>query len=245
MKGEIEELIEELGVQGSVNLLKSQTRSSVFNQLRQADVFLLPSITAADGDREGLPVSILEAQALGVPVVSTLHTGIPEGVRDGETGFLVQEGDVDALSDRLEVLLRDKALRTSMGERGRKFIRDHFSHESEMPKLERLMQGLVADCNGMSMVLPQRQQQIRERIGGMLGEITRQNDEVIRRKEKKIESQKKEIQSQRREIVARDLKIEQLSRRLERIYNTLSWRITEPLRRMRERIRKGKRGQLG
>jgi colanic acid/amylovoran biosynthesis glycosyltransferase len=79
-------------------------------------------VTAADGDTEGTPVAILEAQASGIPVVSTLHAGNPEIVDDGRSGFLVRERDVDSLAEKLFVLRENPSLRAEMGCAGRSIV---------------------------------------------------------------------------------------------------------------------------
>ncbi|MCV5366492.1 glycosyltransferase, partial [Escherichia coli] len=68
--------------------------------LEQADVFLLPSITGRDGDMEGIPVALMEAMAVGIPVISTVHSGIPELVESGKSGWLAPENDEQALAER-------------------------------------------------------------------------------------------------------------------------------------------------
>ncbi|MGS9092364.1 glycosyltransferase, partial [Salmonella enterica subsp. enterica serovar Infantis] len=69
--------------------------------LDDADVFLLPSIPGTDGDMEGIPVALMEAMAVGIPVGSTVHSGIPELVEAGKSGWLVPEKDAQALAARL------------------------------------------------------------------------------------------------------------------------------------------------
>ncbi|MCT4702581.1 colanic acid biosynthesis glycosyltransferase WcaL [Enterobacteriaceae bacterium H20N1] len=70
--------------------------------LDEADLFLLPSVTGEDGDMEGIPVALMEAMAVGIPVVSTVHSGIPELIDAGRSGWLVPEYDAVALADRLQ-----------------------------------------------------------------------------------------------------------------------------------------------
>ena len=72
--------------------------------LDDADVFLLPSVTGADGDMEGIPVALMEAMAVGIPVLSTVHSGIPELIDSGHSGWLVAENDPKALADKLRAL---------------------------------------------------------------------------------------------------------------------------------------------
>jgi glycosyltransferase involved in cell wall biosynthesis len=78
--------------------------------LAEARVLCLPSITAESGDAEGLPLVILEAQASGVPVVTSARGGVDEGILDGVTGFAFPEHDVEVMTGRLHALLTDDAL---------------------------------------------------------------------------------------------------------------------------------------
>ncbi len=122
-------------LQEHVQLLGSCSHDVIQAEMQMADIFLLASCTAGDGDREGLPVAILEASAMELPVVSTHHTGISEGVLDHRTGFLVQEHDVHALAEKLTLLIRDRNLRLQMGKNGRQHIRDHYNLDIEVEKL--------------------------------------------------------------------------------------------------------------
>jgi colanic acid/amylovoran biosynthesis glycosyltransferase len=80
-----------LGIRGLVRFAGERPHSEVREALHDADVMLAPSVTAPDGDREGMPNTVLEALAAGVPVVATRHAGIPEVIEDGKTGLLVDE----------------------------------------------------------------------------------------------------------------------------------------------------------
>jgi len=79
--------------------------------MAQADLFVLTSVTASDGDCEGLPVALIEAHASGLPVISTYHAGIPELVEDGSSGFLVNERDIAGVAAKMELLIEDDTLR--------------------------------------------------------------------------------------------------------------------------------------
>jgi colanic acid/amylovoran biosynthesis glycosyltransferase len=104
--------------------------------LREADIFVQHScVDPLSGDAEGLPASILEAMAVGLPVVSTMHAGIPEAVEDGVTGLLVPERDTRAMAARLVDLGRDAELRRTMGLRGWDRARRLFSWELERERL--------------------------------------------------------------------------------------------------------------
>ena len=116
--------------------------ATVRQQLAEARVFCLPSIVAQNGDAEGLPISLLEAQACGVPVV-TSASGNAEAVMDGVTGFCFPEQDIDALSARLTRLLCDDELALSMSAAGPKFIAERFDIRRCTRALEDLYQSLL------------------------------------------------------------------------------------------------------
>ncbi|WP_323991547.1 glycosyltransferase [Nguyenibacter sp. L1] len=107
---------------GNVTFTGAVPRERVIALMGEARVFCLPSVTARSGDAEGLPLVLLEAQASGVPVVTSARGGVTEGIADGETGFAFAEGDVATLRDRLLDVLTDDALADRMGAAGRRFV---------------------------------------------------------------------------------------------------------------------------
>ncbi len=123
-----------------VTLHGGQPQTMVHQLMQDADIFLQHSVVdVITGDEEGLPVAILEAMARELPVVSTQHAGIPEAVLEGETGFLVQEGDTQAMANCIVQLSGDFNLRTKMGKAGRQRIQDQFTLEHERRALLELM----------------------------------------------------------------------------------------------------------
>ncbi|SAH42357.1 glycosyltransferase [Enterobacter ludwigii] len=94
-------LIEQYQLEDYVEMPGFKPSHEVKAMLDEADVFLLPSVTGADGDMEGIPVALMEAMAVGIPVVSTLHSGIPELIKSDYSGWLVPENNAMALADRL------------------------------------------------------------------------------------------------------------------------------------------------
>jgi colanic acid/amylovoran biosynthesis glycosyltransferase len=134
----IERRIEQRGLETTVELLGWVDQSTVQQELADADVFLLPSVTASDGDQEGTPTVLLEAQASGLPVVSTYHAGIPEIVIDGESGILVPERDVDSLVGGLETVFENADRWPEMGKRGRQIVETTHSIPAMTDRLERL-----------------------------------------------------------------------------------------------------------
>lgn len=111
--------------------------------MRRAWVLAAPSVTARDGDAEGLPTVIVEAAASGVPAVGTDHSGIPEAIGDGETGFVVPEHDAEALAARLASILDSPGLRRRLGEGARARAEARFDAERQTARLESIYDELL------------------------------------------------------------------------------------------------------
>jgi colanic acid/amylovoran biosynthesis glycosyltransferase len=123
-----------------VTLHGGQSSEAVHRLMNEADIFVQHSVTDPDsGDEEGLPVAILEAMAQGLSVVATRHSGIPECVTDGESGFLVDEGDSVEMGARLAELAGDPQLRSRMGEIGWRRAQRSFTWERERSELLRVL----------------------------------------------------------------------------------------------------------
>jgi len=185
MKEKLQSLAEELNLQNKIKLLGDQPQSVMVNEMKRADIFLLPCVAAENGDMEGLPVVLLEAQAMELPVVSSIHTGIPEGIIDGETGFLTPEKDVSAVAEKLEMLINNPSLRLEMGQRGRKHIEERFNAKNEIEKVEKLMRDLKSKVN-ISGIFAERREAVRSMVHGMVSELVFQKDEKIKQKDEKI-----------------------------------------------------------
>jgi colanic acid/amylovoran biosynthesis glycosyltransferase len=123
--------------------LGAQEPAVVARSMVESRIFVAPSRTAADGDAEGLPTTILEAASLGLPTVSTRHSGIPEAVVHGETGLLGAEGDRSALAAHIRRLLADEHLRTRLGEQARRHVEDHFDLVRQTRLLEDIYDSVV------------------------------------------------------------------------------------------------------
>lgn len=126
LKPKLQALIEELDVSTQVKLLGWKQKTEVIGILNNSHILLAPSITARDGDREGIPVALMEAMAMGLPVVSSLHSGIPELVKDGISGFLVAERDVDGIAAKLNYLIEHPEVWSEMGRAGRKIVEENY-----------------------------------------------------------------------------------------------------------------------
>lgn len=127
---------EQLGLDAT--FLGSHPPLVVQRHLAESRMLVAPSKIAPDGDTEGLPTTILEAAALGLPVVATRHSGIPEAVVDGETGLLCAEGDPAGLAAAIGRLLGDAALRRRMGALGHRRVTDRFDLKEQTRRLEGL-----------------------------------------------------------------------------------------------------------
>jgi glycosyltransferase involved in cell wall biosynthesis len=109
--------------------------------LQSADVFLHPSLTAEDGDMEGLPTAVIDAMACGLPVISTFHSGIPEIIDDGINGFLAKEGDSEGLLSRMKSLRHIDI--ESVSRKARVKIEEKFDSEKNIAYLARQMNGIM------------------------------------------------------------------------------------------------------
>jgi asparagine synthase (glutamine-hydrolysing) len=128
------------GLQRSVTLAGAKQALQIPAMLDGADLFLQHSVVdPVSGDSEGLPVSIIEAMAHGLPVVSTRHAGIPEAVVHGETGLLVEEGDLSAMAEAILRLAHDAALRDKMGLAAHERARAHFTWQLERDRLREVL----------------------------------------------------------------------------------------------------------
>jgi glycosyltransferase involved in cell wall biosynthesis len=139
----LEQLASELGVSDQVSFRGSCTQNEVIESLKKASVFCLPSVTASDGDAEGMGLVLLETSACMKPVVASQHGGIRSAVRDGENGFLVSERDIDELQGRLVLLLKDQSLRHKMGKNGRTIVENEFDIRKQTKKLEQIYTDLI------------------------------------------------------------------------------------------------------
>ncbi|MGK7950618.1 MAG: glycosyltransferase [Xenococcaceae cyanobacterium] len=120
-------LIQELKLTENVELLGWCNETEIVAILKNTHIFVAPSVTAANGDRDA-PINVLkEAMAMGLPVVSTYHGGIPELVEDGKSGFLVPERDATALAEKLAYLIENSEIWSQMGASGREFVIEHYN----------------------------------------------------------------------------------------------------------------------
>ncbi|MGF5398173.1 glycosyltransferase [Klebsiella pneumoniae] len=144
--GELENVLAEkikaLGLQDYVYLLGFQPQSVVKTALAESNVFLLPSVTASNGDMEGIPVALMEAMASGLPVISTYHSGIPELIDDHKNGYLCPERNSEAIAKILYEIYEGKDNLSLIASEARDKIYSQFNEEVEFNKIVTLLESI-------------------------------------------------------------------------------------------------------
>jgi colanic acid/amylovoran biosynthesis glycosyltransferase len=139
-----EALVRSEGIDAHVRFLGVLTYDEHLRMLAESDIFVQPSQTAGDGDSEGgAPTTLLEAQAMCIPVVATTHADIPNVVVPGESAVLVPERDPEALAHALDQLLQSPESWRRRGEAGRRFVTAHHDLAALIPRLEGFYEGLL------------------------------------------------------------------------------------------------------
>ncbi len=143
LKEELKQLIHELHIADAVKLIGWKDRYEVLELLKDADILLAPSITSRNGDQEGIPVTLMEGMAMGLPVVSTEHSGIPELIDNGVSGYIVPERDVDALAEKMRYLIEHPEIWGEMGQAGRAYVEDHYNCDKLNDRLVEIYRELL------------------------------------------------------------------------------------------------------
>ena len=132
-------LAEYLGIYNSVIFLGNLSQEEVLKEIADAFGYIQHSIVAVNGDSEGTPVAVMEAGAAALPVISTIHAGIPEVHINGKTALLSAEKDVNAMASNIIFLANNRSLAKELGEAGRKHIRENYSMEKYVNKIINLL----------------------------------------------------------------------------------------------------------
>jgi glycosyltransferase involved in cell wall biosynthesis len=135
LQAELQAEIEGAGLADRFRLLGLRTQSEVAEALASADLFVLPSVVAPDGQMEGIPVSLMEALAAGVPTVATRLSGIPELVIDGRTGYVVPPANAESLAAAIARALAEPERARSLAQAGRAWVSEEFEIRSCMRRL--------------------------------------------------------------------------------------------------------------
>jgi len=142
-------LVGQLGLEGVVELPGLADRAQVVALMRLARAFVQHSRVAPDGDSEGSPVAVMEAQLCGLPVVATRHAGIPEVVLDGTSGFLVAEGDVEAMARAMAQLAADPQLAARQGQAGRARVGARFTLAHHLEAVSAMIEAVAAKADNV------------------------------------------------------------------------------------------------
>jgi glycosyltransferase involved in cell wall biosynthesis len=136
----LHQLVHDLDLGGYVQFKGDVSDSELMQCYEDTDIFILPCIIGENGDRDGIPVAMMEAMAMGLPVISTIVSGIPELVEDGVSGLLVPPCDEKSIAEAVVALSKNRELRGIMGEIGRKIIEKKYNIMIEAEKLSDLFQ---------------------------------------------------------------------------------------------------------
>jgi colanic acid/amylovoran biosynthesis glycosyltransferase len=145
LRGELDRMIDELGLRAEVRLVGAKSHTEVIALLREAHLFIAPCVTAQSGDQEGIPNVLKEAMATGIPVLSTRHSGIPELVEHDVSGLLVPERDSEALAERLAFLIDHPERWSAMGRAGRERVEAQFDSDRLDKELVELYQQAISE----------------------------------------------------------------------------------------------------
>jgi colanic acid/amylovoran biosynthesis glycosyltransferase len=146
LEGELRRQVAQLGVEEVVSFVGRLPHGNLMQMYEQGEVdaVLLPSIVTEDGEKEGIPVALMEAMAYGIPVISTETGGIPE-LLNGGAGILVPQGSSQALAEAIIEIMRNEGLRTRLAQLGRVRVETNFNLKLNTQKLLQLMKASMGN----------------------------------------------------------------------------------------------------
>ena len=144
LKSDLEELALELGLSENVQFMGAFPSDRVVEVLKESDLFILPCVVAEDGDIDGMPNSLIEAMALGKPVISTNVSGVPELIKDG-SGILVPQRDSESLARAIEeIYSMTPEMRMKMGQKGCEIVKREFDIRKVVKEINELYSSYLA-----------------------------------------------------------------------------------------------------
>lgn len=143
LQTDLEARIKALGIEDMITLVGPMPQSDVIGMMRQANMVVAPCIISEEGDRDGLPTVLLESMALGTPVISTQVAGIPELVKDRETGLCVAPQNPQALAEGIKRLLNDQDLCRTLSKNARALIEREYDEEHNAARLRELFNSAI------------------------------------------------------------------------------------------------------
>ncbi|MDH6086980.1 glycosyltransferase [Umezakia ovalisporum] len=156
LKRELQKLIDSLKISDKVQLLGWKNQPEIVDILDKSDIFIAPSITAKDGNQDAPVNTLKEAMIMGLPVIATLHGGIPELVKDGVSGFLVPERDSNAIASKLNYLIAHPEIWSTMGQAGRVYVESHYDLNKLNDRLVEIYQQVMMNnlCSQEKLLAP-------------------------------------------------------------------------------------------
>lgn len=139
----LQELIHSLNMSGKINLLGRKNQQEIIEILNTSHIFIAPSVTAKDGNQDAPVNTLKEAMAMGLPVIASLHGGIPELVQDNISGFLVPERDADAIAEKIMYLIEHQDVWLKIGKAARSFVEEHYEINKLNDQLVEIYQKLI------------------------------------------------------------------------------------------------------
>ncbi len=143
LQTDLEEQIKALGIEDVITLVGPMPQPDIIRMMQQANMVVAPCIISEDGDRDGLPTVLLESMALGTPVISTQVAGIPELVKDQETGLCVEPQNPQALAEAIKRLLDDQSLCQILSKKGRALIEREYDEDRNASRLRELFKSAI------------------------------------------------------------------------------------------------------
>jgi colanic acid/amylovoran biosynthesis glycosyltransferase len=140
LRSDLESQVRESGLSDMVEFLGWKNSEGVAQLMAESDIFVQTSTTSSTGDKEGTPTVLLEAQARGLPVISTWHAGIPEIIDNCSSGLLVPERDSKAIKAALDHLLSEPSKRKELGQNGYELVKNQHSFSAVADVLEHMYQ---------------------------------------------------------------------------------------------------------
>ena len=144
LRNELEKLVEDLALSSFVTLVGMKSRQEIINHYSESDIFILPGIISAHGRVETQGIVLQEAQAMGLPVITTNVGGIPEGVLDKKTGFLVEQKNANQLAEKIKLLIHNPDLRLTMGKAAAKYVGKFYDQNKLQQQVIQHYKNLVA-----------------------------------------------------------------------------------------------------
>jgi len=139
LQKDAQELVKEMNLSKQVTFTGVLNREAILGLMHDSYCYIQHSVRAEDGDMEGTPNTILEASAVGLPIVSTRHAGIKEAVIDGLTGFLVDEHDLNGMAEKMIEIATSRDLAKKMGTAARQHMLQHYNISQQIAKLDTIL----------------------------------------------------------------------------------------------------------